>query len=137
MWNKPTFLVEHDDDRFESMTQKKEEIGISPDETWCLKTNIACFLVPRLKLFKEYQLNFTGFPLDFNSKDDWINVLDKMIFAFESEFKDDFYVPEEYIKKYMKDEYDEEGHEKAFNEYLKDVNEGRELFAKYFEYLWS
>lgn len=105
------------------MIAEKKETGMSRDETWNLKTNIAVFLVPRLKLFKEQQMTIGGHPGCFENKEEWQAVLDKMIFAFEAEFKDDFYIPDEYIKKYMNDEYDSEGRKKAEEAYWNDIQE--------------
>lgn len=136
VWNKPTFFIKKDDNRYESMVQEKKETGISRDETWCLKTNIAVFLVPRLKRFKECQMEIGGYPGCFDTKEEWYEILDKIIFAFESEFDDDFYIPDKYLKKYAKDEYDEKGREKASEEYSNDIQEGRKLFAKYFGCFW-
>ena len=98
VWNKPTFFVNKKDNRYSSMVAEKKETGMSHDETWDLKTNIAVFLVPRLKLFKEQQMSIGGHPGCFENKEEWYVVLDKMIFAFESEFKDIFYIPDEYIE---------------------------------------
>ena len=136
VWNKPTFFVNKKDNRYSSMIAEKKETGMSRDETWDLKTNIAVFLVPRLKLFKEQQMSIGGHPGCFENKEEWYAVLDKMIFAFESEFKDIFYIPDEYIKKYMNDEYDSEGRKKAEDAYWNDILEGRNLFAEYFGCLW-
>ena len=136
VWNKPTFFINKNDERYDSMIQEKKETGISRDETWDLKTNIAVFLVPRLKLFKEQQMQVGGYPGCINNVEDWHKIIDKMIFAFESYLKDDFYIPEEYLKKYANDEYDEVGKRAAETEYWNDINEGRKLFAEYFGCLW-
>ena len=136
VWNKPTFFINKEDERYSSMVAEKKETGMSRDETWDLKTNIAVFLVPRLKLFKEQQMSVGGHPGCFENKEEWQAVLDKMIFAFESEFKDIFYIPDEYMKKYMNDEYDSEGRKMAEDAYWNDIQEGRNLFAEYFGCLW-
>ena len=136
VWNKPTFFVKKDDNRYSNMIAEKKETGISRDETWDLKTNIAVFLVPRLKLFKEQQMSIGGYPGCFENKEEWYAVLDKMIFAFETEFKDEFEIPEEYCIKYMNDKYDSEGRKMAEDAYWNDIQEGRNLFAEYFGCLW-
>lgn len=136
VWNKPTFFINKKDKRYNSMLVEKKETGMSRDETWDLKTNIAVFLVPRLKLFKEEQQNIGGHPGCFENKEEWYKILDKMIFAFEAQLKDDFYIPDEYLKKYAKDEYDEAGKAAAENAYWTDINEGIKLFAEYFCCLW-
>jgi hypothetical protein len=136
VWNKPTFFIKKDDERYERYVEFKKEHGFSPDETWDLKTNIAVFIVPRLKEFKSDVENLGAHPGCFNSNEEWLTVLDKMIFAFESEFKDDFYIPDEYLKKYMNDKYDSEGRKSAEDAYWNDIQEGRKLFAEYFGCLW-
>jgi hypothetical protein len=73
-----------------------------------------------------------GHPGCFENKEEWYAVLDKMIFAFEAEFKDEFEIPDVYIKKYMDDEYDSEGRKEAEDAYWNDIQEGRNLFAEYF-----
>lgn len=134
IWNKPTFFVKKDDERYETMIKEKKETGMTSDETWDLKTNIAVFLVPRLKFFKEKQMNVGGYPGCFDSVEEWHKVLDKMIFAFEARLKDEFDVPEKYFEKYSK--YDEERNLKAQDDYWNDVAEGTRLFAEYYGCLW-
>lgn len=133
-WNKPTFFVEKNDERYDEMVKEKKETGISSDETWDLKTNIAVFIVPRLKLLKEKQSSIKGYPMCFNNAKEWYEVLDKMIVAFESHLKDDFYIPKKYFKKYPKN--DLERNTKARNDYWNDIAEGLNLFAKYYSCLW-
>jgi hypothetical protein len=135
VWNKPTFFINKSDDRYESMIKEKKETGISRDETWNLYTNISIFLVPRLKLFQEQQESIGGHPNCFKTYEEWYETLNKMIFAFESYLKDDFYIPDEYLQKYK--QYNEVEQEQYAREaYWNDVQEGINLFAKYFGCLW-
>jgi hypothetical protein len=134
VWNKPTFFVNKKDERYNSMLVEKKETGMSRDETWDLKTNIAVFLVPRLKLFKEEQQNIGGHPGCFENKEEWYKILDKIIFSFEAQLKDEFDVPKKYLKKYHKKDFERES--KARDDYWNDINEGIKLFAEYFCCLW-
>lgn len=134
VWNKPTFFVKKDDDRYETLIKQKADTGISEDETWDLRTNIAIFLIPRLKLFKDIQNDFGGYPGCFKNKEEWHEILDKIIFAFEAHLKDDFYVPDKYLEKYS--EYDYDRTSKARDDYWTDIQEGLNLFAKYFGCFW-
>ena len=134
IWNKPTFFIKKDDDRYKRYVEFKKEHGFSPDETWDMKTNIAVFIVPRLKKFKTVQGDLGGHPSCFETVGEWQVALDKMIFAFESYLKDSFYIPQEYLDKYG-DEYGS-GKEKAEDAYWNDVREGLHLFAEYFGCLW-
>ena len=113
VWNKPTVYVDESDDRYSEYVKEKEETGISSEETWSLCDQAAIFLAPRLKAFKE---NAQGFPTEFKSMEEWEAVLDKMIFAFESFVSDNYH------------EFSDED--------LKRIDEGLQLFAKYFRDLW-
>ena len=134
VWNKPTYFVNKKDDRYESMIAEKKETGISRDETWDLKTNIAVFLVPRLKLFKEEQTEIGGYPGCCKDEKEWHEILDKMIFAFESYLRDEFDIPEKYLNVYSEDDYDRQS--KAMDDWWNDVSVGLKLFADYFGCLW-
>jgi len=59
--------------------------GFSDDETWGLDYTIGCFVLPRLKRFKE--LN-NGYPGGL-TEEKWDSMLDDMIFAMERAKKDD------------------------------------------------
>lgn len=87
--------------------------GWTDKETWSLDYSLAQYIAPRLKRFKE--LN-NGFPYGLSSEE-WDGILDKMIFAFE------FLGSEERWDNNNKDEW-------------KDVQEGIDLFAKYYFDLW-
>lgn len=113
VWNKPTVYVDESDDRYSEYVKEKEETGISPEETWSLCDSIAVFLVPRLKAFKEETI---GYPVEFSSIEEWQAVLDKMIYSFES-----FLASKE---------------DKIMEEDTAKVQEGLNLFAKYFTHLW-
>ena len=130
-WNKPTFLVEENDERYESIAAEKQEIGMTRDETWDLKTNIAIFMTPRLKLFKSY---VCGHPSNLKNQQEWYDILDKIIFAFESSLKDEDDILQKYLDKY--DKTDSERESKAFNDWQNDISDGLKLFAEYFNALW-
>lgn len=124
VWNKATFFIKKNDNRYDDAVDYKKEHGFSLDETWDLRTNIALFLVPRLKAFKEVK---AGYPSCFKNEKEWNKMLDKIIFAFESYLEDDFYVPEKYVKKYK---------DNARDKYWEDVQEGLNLFAQWYGSLW-
>lgn len=132
IWNKPTFYVKPDDNRYLKYLSFKKEHGFSPDESWDLRTNIALFILPRLKYFKK---THAGYPGCLNSNKEWNRILGKMIFAFDAALKDDFYIPNNYLKRYAEDDPDRE--KKASIDYSNDVDEGLMLFSKYFFALWS
>ncbi len=81
-------------------------------EIWNTNAYIAGDIVPRLKAFKDYTVNY---PLDFKNGDEWDKALDKMIYAFE-------------LISECKTHSDDK---------QKDIKEGFELFCKYFFQLWD
>lgn len=133
IWNKPTVFLKDDDDRLKRFKQIKKQTGISPDETWSLNTQLAIFLVPRLKLFKKGVKRIGGHPGCLSSNKEWLKILDKMIVAFEA-YIDDDKIPEKYLKKYAYDEFNQR--KLAEEHYWNDVSEGIKLFSEYFGALW-
>lgn len=117
-WTGETFYVKKDDDRYEKFAKEKKETGISPDETWSLYSNIAIFVLPRLKLFKEMQKNIGGHPSCFRSNKSWMKILDKMIWSME-----------QIVEEKKPDDME-------WDEYEKKVSYGITLFGKYFRCLW-
>lgn len=124
-WTGDTFFIKEDDERFVQFKEIKKKTGISPDETWSLYNNIALFILPRLKLFKEKQSTIDGHPGCFRSKKAWHKILDKMIWSFEMiarEDEDSDFPPKDWTK--------------SNDEYYREVQKGINLFAKYFQCLW-
>jgi len=90
-----------------------EEYGWDETETWNLDNSITMFILPRLKHFSE---NVCGNPSTI-TLDEWKVALNKMVLGFELYSHEDNYF----------DEPDK----------LKIINEGLDLFRKYFMYLWD
>ena len=126
VYNKSFYLINSKDERSENFKQFKKENGFSPDETWALYTNIALFVLPRLKYFKE---KTCGYPTCFNNIEEWHEILDKMILSFERIVNEEEYPSSEYISKF-KDEHE------AYEAFDNEIKEGLELFGKYFRSLW-
>lgn len=100
--------------------------GWDDSVTWSLDDHLAKLILPRLKRFKElnkhaYPGKFPGIdrPDAVESFEEWQEVLNKMIFAFEWHADDD--------RKYGK--FDEAEYEK--------VKEGLQLFATFYGALWD
>lgn len=93
--------------------KKKRNKSIYRD-TWNLDYAIAKFVLPRLKRFKDVT---NGYPVTLSCIEEWYEVLDRMIVAFEIIVKGGagFF--------YSKDE-------------KKIINEGLDLFRKYYFELW-
>ena len=95
-----------------NMRRKKKYIkNHMYQDTWNLDYYISKFVLPRLKLFKKVTM---GFPCDLKSIDEWYDILDKMIAAFEILATDELNTQDE----------------------QKIVNEGLDLFRKYYQDLW-
>lgn len=90
---------------------------IKESDLWSLDRTFCNFILPRLKAFKE--ININSYPMDFKNTEEWHDTIDKMIFAFQT-IKDnawgDFSLYEEILKKY---------------------EEGMQLFAEHFCSLWD
>ena len=101
--------------------------GFSDDELWGLELTIAEFCLPRLIRFKEIKCSYPG---DGISEIDWDEILDKIIYSFEEIIResDPFYDQEVEINK----EYLEKRKIK-----IEKIQEGLDLFAKYFMNLWD
>ena len=84
------------------------------DEVWVTYSTLAQLIVPRLQAFKA--LDKHGVPPDFSEMREWNNAIQKMIDAFE-------------LMKYVGgvDTKEEE----------RIVEEGLDLFRKYFRHLWD
>lgn len=86
-------------------------------ETYSLDTNIAYFILPRLKMFKEINTehSFGGYPNGLNLAR-WNAIIDKIILAFELKILDNSHCLTETQEK--------------------QVTEGLALFAKWYSALW-
>ena len=103
---------------FWNIKQKYQKFtrGYSDEELWNLDKTICEWLLPRLKTFKEKTI---GYPHDFNDLEEWKETIQKMIDAFEIYSTD--------LPDYAYSSYEED---------CKQMEEGFELFSKYFYNLW-
>lgn len=103
------------DDNMSPKTKRKlfrqlKRDGIDESETWSLYWSLANYILPRLKIFRKTAMSY---PLDLESHE-WDAVLDKMIYSFETIVADD-----------------------RVNRDDARIDEGIDLFCKYFRNLWS
>lgn len=89
--------------------------GVGDDELWSLDFTLAKLIYPRLKAFRETTVSYPTNLEDFN---EWQDILDKMLYSFEFLASDDKW-----------DNFEKEA--------SKEIQEGVELFGKYFMHLWS
>jgi len=110
-----------DKKRMNRYQKQFDKYGYSDVETWNLFSNIANFTLPRLKRFK---LIVNGYPPDLSEKK-WEDIIDEMIFALNYAANCD--------------DIDTDNNSKTkeqLAEYHKRVENGFQLFAKYFMHLW-
>ena len=106
--------------------------GYSDQDTWNLNSYILKKVYKPLKIFvKNYEEG--GFSLPAKFAEDpaaWLWILKKIEFAIEQKWKDenDFLEYNKYLKKLTDAEREE---------HQKNIEEGLELFGKYFMYLWD
>ena len=101
---------------------KKNGDYISLEELCNFDKTIAKFLVPRLKQFRK---NTVAFPCNVDNLEGWLIILDKMIIAFEYIIhEDDWWKGTKIPSKADRDKRQEV------------IDEGLDLFAKYFQSLW-
>lgn len=91
---------------------KKNGTYINPTELWNLDNTIAIFVLPRLKAFKKVS---NGYPESADSFEGWLQILDKMIAAFELLAED--------VSILEKDKQS-------------IIKEGLQLFVDYYQALW-
>lgn len=102
--------VPADDERQKKWKKQRKKRGFDDTELWCLDCTIASFILPRLKVFREKLCSHPGC-MTFQ---EWKEILDKMIVAFKLyniSFPDN---------------------DEAFK-----IEEGLDLFRKYFHHLWT
>ena len=89
-------------------------------DTFNLDYNISKYILPRLKIFKETHMTLPPNLIE----EEWNNILDKMILAFQ------LYVYEDFSECLFKNK-------KEYEIKTKQLNDGLDLFRKYFFDLWS
>lgn len=97
----------------------KKKYGFDYRETWNLDYEIACFILPRLAYLRENAVSYPGSEEFFGEGglEKWLAIEDKMIKAFET-----------IVDKDMSFETKEE---------KEIIEEGLDLFRKYFQTLWD
>lgn len=123
---------------------KKQDLYVNPKETWSLDITFAKYIIPRLKKFKELNNGYPG-DEEMDTPEKWDDALDKMIQAFEYVINLDEYWIDDPRYDYTDIEFghDKELYEKVMkNKIAEDIrrleaiNEGLQLFAKYYMSLW-
>lgn len=128
-------------------------------DTWSMDNTLQPIILEGLKKFKSVledrcsnNLSGCGYPVSLNSTEEWFEILDKMIYAFDDKAEpdlDDYGINYEFsprkkgedgrVRSSMKRLHTEEqdkAYRDARDEWNRKVKEGRQLFAKYFDNLW-
>ena len=101
------------DSRRKKLKKQRIERGFDSTELWNLDKTITDFVLPRLRAFAK---NIHGYPACFeDGGNEWEEILTKMLKSFELLSRDFF----------------------ASDEEQKLIDEGLELFAKYYGSLWN
>lgn len=99
--------------RIRNKQLKKLGKYVPSSDTWNLDLTIAEFVLPRLEMFKKV---VDCYPCDLNTIEEWYDILDKMIESFRIISTFPSY--------------------KTFNEHKEIIDEGLDLFRKYYHDLW-
>jgi len=101
--------------------------GYSDVDMWSLDHFLAKKIYKYLKIFRyRKRMGYCG---DFASFEEWNKALDKMLWSMK-ETAEDFPTEQKFFRNSKFDE-------KGFKEYSKKLQEGLELFGKYFTSLWD
>jgi len=126
--------------------EQSVKVDIHKYDTWSMDTTLAHIVVPMLKQLKA---TTHGYPSSL-TEEEWDNILDDMIFAFESKNNDweqQFYSGDIKFDAVDREDGTSElvrGHNDTFKvdtegleEYQSRITKGFELFGKYYEGLWD
>lgn len=123
---------------------KQQGLYVNPKETWSLDVNLAKYILPRLKKFKELNNGYPGLD-EVDTPEKWDEALDKMIQAFEYVIDLDEYWLDDPRYDYTdimfgdnKELYESIVENKRMEDIrrLAAIKEGLQLFAKYYMSLW-
>ena len=145
-------------DRKRKKWLKKHGKYVDKKDTWSLDHTIAEFILPRLKLFKKLNNGYPGRG-DMDTSEKWDEALDKMILSFEYIVtSDDWWINDPrydytdyiFLYKHQSDAKDKgctltvskcaeeiyEAYKVEENRRQACIDEGLELFGKWFQALW-
>lgn len=139
-------------------SSRTSNIQIDKWDTWSLDHTLALIIAPALKHYKETSQSYSG---AFTTQEEWNVVLDKMIFAFETlttdNWEDQFHSGTHDMKFIPIDDEGNEVDKKdavmyrtvkgpndthvfdeaGWNAYNDRIQEGLDLFGKYYRSLWD
>ena len=126
------------------MRYTKGHLKLSNKEVWNLKTHLASCIYDSLLQFKN--LDRTSCPSDI-SPETWEEYLDKMLFSFKeisTNYKNDpleLYLKSKNLSDTLTDDFSSDAERSLVmsesKKYFDKINEGLNLFSKYFNDLWD
>lgn len=118
---------------FHNLKNRNIKVKIHPYDLWSLDVSLAHVILPALRAFR---LNISGYPgslwkddnkdNDDSSMNQWEAIIDKMIWSFENCIEDP-----KFPGLHNEELYN------AMKEHENKVQEGIDLFAKYYRNLWN
>lgn len=111
-------LIEKGDKKWEEMKMQRLNRGFDDSELWSLDATISHFIYPRLKEFVAMEKH--GYPSVLNSMEEWDIIFKKILRAFELLNDDE-------ICGVLEPDSPED----------KEIQEGLDLFRKWFFHLWD
>ena len=109
---------------------------IDVEELYDLDITIARFILPRLMVFKEHCERTPNLTM---TREEWVQILDKMIYAFDRiacQTEEDTPEYKAYIKAIWNNEQDLADLKRDAKASLKPISEGLSLYHKYYRSLW-
>ena len=109
---------------------------IDVEDVYDLDVTIARFILPRLIVFRKHTERTPNLSM---TRDEWIGILDKMIYAFERiacQTEEDTPEYKAYIKAIWNNEEDLADLKREAKASLKPISEGLSLYHKYYRSLW-
>lgn len=103
--------------------KKKRLAKITAEECWDLNVTLAKYILPRLQKYKE--INQYGYPIGLESLEEWHEIIDKMIYAFDLVVNDNC------------NSLKSENCIEVITKQKELQEEGLRLFAEYFNSLWD
>ena len=105
-------------------------------EMYSLDSCLAPFIAERLKFFRNYvATDFPCYPCSLESMEEWLTILDKMIYAFENHDENWMFEDENYNR--LKQHPASLFNHPEVQAWRDKCDEGRRLFAEWFTALWT
>ena len=105
----------------EKYVKQYKQRGFDDSEIWNLDMSLSLFLLPRLKRLREV---IQGYPPICKSFEEWISILDEIIWMFATYSSDTYQNYEPKNKQY-------------FEEVNQRIEKASELLGKYWTYFWD